>query len=304
MKQVLLCEPNISEGRDLAVVEQIVDQIRRVSGARVLDYSSDADHNRSVLTFLGEPAPVLEAAKGVAAKAVELIDMATHRGSHPRMGAVDVVPFVPVRGMSTDEAIEIARRFGAFVGGLGVPVYYYEDAATRAERRKLPKIRKGEYEALEEKLRDPAWAPDEGPAAFNSRSGATVTGVRFPLIAFNVNLRTTDLSIANRIARAVRHINGGYRYVRAIGLLLADVDRASAEEGLVQVSMNLVNYERTPIPRVLETIRSEAARHGVSVAGTELIGPVPLGALEEVVKHYLQAHDFSMDQIIETALLE
>ena len=304
MKQVLLCEPNISEGRDLAVVEQIVDQIRRVSGARVLDYSSDADHNRSVLTFLGEPAPVLEAAKGVAAKAVELIDMATHRGSHPRMGAVDVVPFVPVRGMSTDEAIEIARRFGAFVGGLGVPVYYYEDAATRAERRKLPNIRKGEYEALEEKLRDPAWAPDEGPAAFNSRSGATVTGVRFPLIAFNVNLRTTDLSIANRIARAVRHINGGYRYVRAIGLLLADVDRASAEEGLVQVSMNLVNYERTPIPRVLETIRSEAARHGVSVAGTELIGPVPLGALEEVVKHYLQAHDFSMDQIIETALLE
>jgi len=304
MKQVLLCEPNISEGRDLAVVEQIVDQIRRVSGARVLDYSSDADHNRSVLTFLGEPAPVLEAAKGVAAKAVELIDMATHRGSHPRMGAVDVVPFVPVRGMSTDEAIEIARRFGAFVGGLGVPVYYYEDAATRAERRKLPNIRKGEYEALEEKLRDPAWAPDEGPAAFNSRSGATVTGVRFPLIALNVNLRTTDLSIANRIARAVRHINGGYRYVRAIGLLLADVDRASAEEGLVQVSMNLVNYERTPIPRVLETIRSEAARHGVSVAGTELIGPVPLGALEEVVKHYLQAHDFSMDQIIETALLE
>jgi len=297
MKQILLCEPNISEGRDLEAVEQIVDQIRRASGVRILDYSSDADHNRSVLTFLGAPAPVLEAAKGVASKAVELIDMATHQGSHPRMGAVDVVPFVPVRGMSAEEAVEIARRFGQFVGGLGVPVYYYEDAATRPERRKLPHIRKGEYEALEEKLRDPAWTPDEGPAAFNPKSGATVTGVRFPLIAFNVNLRTTDLSIADRIARAVRHINGGYRYVRAIGLTLE-------EEDMVQVSMNLVNYKKTPIPRVLETIRSEAARHGVNVAGTELIGPVPLGALEEVVKHYLQAHDFAMDQIIETALLE
>ncbi len=297
MKQVLLCEPNVSEGRDLEVVEQIVDQIRRVGGARIMDYSSDADHNRSVLTFLGKPAPVLEAAKGVAAKAVELIDMAAHQGSHPRMGAVDVVPFVPVRGMSTEEAVEVARQFGRFVGDLGVPVYYYEDAATRPERRKLPRIRKGEYEALEEKLEDPAWAPDEGPAVFNPQAGATVTGVRFPLIAFNVNLRTTDLFIANRIASAVRHINGGYRYVRAIGLALE-------EENMVQVSMNLVNYERTPIPRVLETIRSEAARHGVNVAGTELIGPVPLGALEEVVKHYLQAHDFAMDQIIETALLE
>jgi len=213
------------------------------------------------------------------------------------MGAVDVVPFVPVRGIETEEAVEIARRFGKFVGSLGVPVYYYEDAATRPERRKLPKVRKGEYEALEDKLKDPTWVPDEGPATFNPKSGAMVTGVRFPLIAFNVNLRTTDLSIADRIARAVRHINGGYRYVRAIGLALA-------EEGMVQVSMNLVNYEKTPIPRVLETIRSEAERYGVNVAGTELIGPVPLGALKEVLKHYLQVHDLSMDQIIETALLD
>ena len=161
----------------------------------------------------------------------------------------------------------------------------------------MPKIRKGQYEALEQKLKDPAWAPDEGPAVFNPKAGATATGVRFPLLAFNVNLHTTDLSIADRIARAVRHINGGYRYVRAIGLTLE-------ETGMVQVSMNLVNYAKTPIPRVLETIRSEAARHGVNVAGTELIGPVPLGAIEEVLKHYLQVHDFSMDQIIETALLD
>ena len=297
MKQVLLCEPNISEGRELEVVEQVVEQIRQVHGIRFLDISSDADHHRSVFTYLGEPEPVLEATKAMATEAFELIDMTKHQGSHPRMGAVDVVPFIPVRGLETEEAVEIARRFGKFVGELGVPVYYYEDAATRPERATLPKIRKGQYEALEEKLKDPAWTPDEGPATFNPKAGAMATGVRFPLVAFNVNLRTTDLSIADRIARSVRYINGGYRYVRAIGLELEGT-------GMVQVSMNLVNYAKTPIPRVLETIRSEAARHGVNVAGTELIGPVPLGALDEVLKHYLQVHDFSMDQIIETALLD
>ena len=297
MKQVLLCEPNVSEGIDLEVVGQIVDQVRRVEGVRILDYSSDADHNRSVLTYLGEPEPVLEATKAMASKALECIDMTSHQGSHPRMGAVDVVPFVPVRGIGIQETVEVARQFGKFIGDLGVPVYYYEEAATRPERKNLPRIRKGEYEVLEEKLNDPAWIPDEGPATFNPRSGATVTGVRFPLVAFNVNLHTPDLSVAEQIARAVRHINGGYRYVRAIGLALA-------EGGMVQVSMNLVNYEKTPIPRVLETVRSEAARYGVNVAGTELVGPVPLGALEEVLKYYLQAHDFSMNQIIETALLD
>lgn len=297
MKRVLLCEPNISEGRDLQVVEQVLDQVRRVEGVKILDYSSDADHHRSVLTYLGEPDAVLEATKAMAAKALELIDMTKHQGAHPRIGAVDVVPFVPVRNVETEEAVEVARQFGKFVGGLGVPVYYYEEAATRPERQKLPAIRKGQYEALEEKLKDPAWVPDEGPATFNAKSGAMVTGVRFPLIAFNVNLRTTDLSIANRIAKAVRHINGGYRYVRAIGLSLE-------EEGMVQVSMNLVNYTKTPIPRVLETIRSECARYGVNVAGAELVGPVPLGALEEVLKHYLQVHDFSLEQIIETAILD
>ena len=297
MKKVLLCEPNISEGRDPGIVEQVVDQVRRVGEVKILDYSSDADHNRSVLTYLGEPEPVVEATKAMAAKALELIDMTRHQGSHPRMGAVDVVPFVPVRNIGTDEAVEAARQFGGFVGGLGVPVYYYEEAATSPERKRLPKVRKGQYEALEAKLQDPAWAPDEGPAAFNPKSGAVITGVRFPLIAFNVNLHTTDLSIADRIAKAVRHINGGFRFVRAIGLSLE-------KEGMVQVSMNLINYTKTPIPRVLETIRSEAARYGVNVAGTELVGPVPLGALEEVLKHYLQVHDFSMEQIIETALLD
>jgi glutamate formiminotransferase len=294
---ILMCVPNISEGKNLKVVEQVMEEIRRVAGVKVQNVSSDPDHNRSVLTYLGEPEPVLKATQAMAKKAFELIDMTKHHGSHPRLGAVDVVPFIPIRGVETKEAVEIARRFGKFVGEQGVPVYYYEDAATCPARKSLTDIRKGEYEALPEKLKSPAWAPDEGPAVFNPKSGGLVTGARFPLVAFNVNLRTEDLEIAQKIAKAVRHLNGGYRFVRAIGLALED-------QKMVQVSMNLTHYQKTPIPRVFETIRSEAARYGVSVAGTELVGPVPLGALEEVLKHYLQVHDFSMDQIIENALVE
>jgi len=294
---ILMCVPNISEGKNLKVVEQVMEEIRRVADVKVQDVSSDPDHNRSVLTYLGEPEAVLKATRAMAKKTFELIDMSKHHGSHPRMGAVDVVPFIPIRGVETKEAVEIARRFGKFVGEQGVPVYYYEDAATRPERKSLTDIRKGEYEALLEKLKSPAWAPDEGPAVFNPKSGGLVTGARFPLVAFNVNLRTENLEIAQKIAKAVRQINGGYRFVRAIGLSLED-------QKMVQVSMNLTHYRKTPIPRVFETIRSEAARYGVNVAGTELVGPVPLGALEEVLKHYLQVHDFSMDQIIENALIE
>lgn len=297
MKKVLLCEPNISEGIDLALVEDVISQVRHVNGIKILDISSDANHNRSVFTYLGEPEAVLLATQKMAARALERIDMRTQRGSHPRMGAVDVVPFIPVRGIEIPEAVEISRQFGRFIGGLGVPVYYYEEAAMRPEREKLPDIRKGQYEALPAKMQDPAWAPDEGPAVFNPKAGALVTGVRFPLVAFNVNLRTTDLAVAEQIAKAVRHINGGFRYVRAMGLSLED-------KGMVQVSMNLVNYSRTSIPRVFETIRAEARRYGVSVAGTELVGPVPMGAMEEVLKYYLQAHDFKMEQIIENALID
>ena len=297
MKKVLLCEPNISEGIDLALVNDVLDQVRQFEGIKILDVSSDADHNRSVFTYLGEPQTVLEATQAMARKAFERIDMRTQHGSHPRMGALDVAPFIPVRGMSIAEAVEIAREFGRFVGGLGVAVYYYEEAALRQERKKLPDIRKGQYEALEAKLKDPAWAPDEGPAEFNPKAGGMVTGVRFPLVAFNVNLRTTDVTIAERIAKAVRQINGGFRYVRAMGLALED-------KGMVQVSMNLVNYAKTPIPRVMETVRSEARRYGVQIAGSELVGPLPMEALDEVVKYYLQAHEFKMEQIIENALLD
>ena len=294
---ILECVPNISEGRNSDVVEQVVGQIRQVTGVKLLDYSSDPDHNRSVLTYLGEPEQVLEATKAMALKALELIDMTQHQGSHPRMGAIDVVPFIPIRGITGRDAVAVARQFGRFLGQQGVPVYYYEDAASRPERVNLAKIRKGQYEGLEEKLKKPEWLPDEGPATFNPRTGATVTGVRFPLVAFNVNLHTRDVEIGERIAKAVRHINGGFRYVKAMGLLLE-------EQNLVQVSMNLTNYEKTPIPRVLETIRMEAARHGVLIAGTEIIGAIPLGAMEEIVKHYVQAHEFDINQVIETALLE
>ena len=297
MKKVLLCEPNISEGVDLALVNEVLDQVRQFEQVKILDVSSDADHNRSVFTYLGEPRTVLEATKAMARKAFERIDMRTQHGSHPRMGALDVAPFIPVRGMSVAEAVEIAREFGRFVGGLGVAVYYYEEAALRPERKKLPDIRKGQYEALEAKLKDPAWAPDEGPVEFNPKAGGMVTGVRFPLVAFNVNLRTNDVTIAERIAKAVRQINGGFRYVRAMGLALED-------KGMVQVSMNLVNYAKTPIPRVMETVRSEARRYGVQIARSELVGPVPMEALDEIVKYYLQAHEFKMEQIIENALLD
>jgi len=297
MKKILMAVPNISEGVNKDVVEQVVDAVRHTEGVKMLDYSSDADHNRSVLTFLGEPQAVLEASQAMARQALALIDMTRHKGSHPRLGAIDVAPFVPIRNVEIQEAVEISRLFGRFLAQQGVPVYYYENSATRPERESLPNIRKGEYEGLPAKLQDPAWQPDEGEALFNPKAGATVIGARPPLIAFNVNLNTRDLEIANRIAKSIRFINGGFRYVRAMGVALEDKD-------MVQVSINMINYTKTPLPRVLETVRFEAARHGVSVAGTEIVGTLPLGALEEIVKHYLQTHDFSLTQIIETALIE
>jgi glutamate formiminotransferase len=290
--KTLMCVPNVSEGRDQDKVEGLAGLLRDQPGVKLIDLSSDADHNRSVFSYLGDPASVLAATKLFAERVFEQVDMTAHHGSHPRHGALDTVPFIPVGDTTTEEAVAVAREFGRFVGDLGIPVYYYEDAATRPERVSLVDVRKGEYEALAEKLKDPAWKPDEGPAAFVPQTGAVQVSARMPLVAFNVNLRTDDLAIAVRIARAVRSINGGYRFVRAMGLELSGT-------GTVQVSMNLTDYTRTPIPRVLETIRSEAARYGVLVSGAELVGPVPLGALEEVVRHYLQIHDFSMTQTIE-----
>ncbi len=295
--KALMCVPNISEGTDPGIVEKIVKTISSAPGVMLLDYSSDADHNRSVISYIGAPGQVVEATKQMVKTAVALIDMTSHKGSHPRQGAVDVVPYIPVRGISTEAGIAIAHDFGKWVGNeLGVPVYFYEDAAKRPERRSLPKVRRGQYEALEEKLKDPFWAPDEGPCRFVPRTGSIQVCSRFPLIALNINLASTDITIARRIAERVRHINGGFRYVRGIGLALE-------EEGQVQVSMNLVNYEKSPIPMVMETVKREAACFGVNVVKSELVGPVPMEAMAQVLKYYLQAHDFSMDQVLENALI-
>nr|WP_312578986.1 glutamate formimidoyltransferase [Sedimentibacter sp.] len=288
--KVLMAEVNISEGTDKELIQKVKSALMEGSNVELIDLNSDSDHNRTVFTYKGEPGEVLEGTKRLAEKAIELIDMTTHKGSHPRMGAVDVVPFIPVKEVEISEAIEIAKEFGKFLGSIGVPVYYYEDAATSEERKSLVKIRKGEYEGLCEKMKDPSWTPDEGPKDFVAKSGATVTGVRFPLVAFNVNLQTQDLEIGKKIVRAVRGATGGYQNVRAIALTLED-------KNVIQVSMNLVNYVKTPIHRVFETIKSEARCYGVTVVGAELVGPVPLYALEDVLRFYLQVHDFSMEQI-------
>lgn len=286
----LLAEVNISEGIDRAKIEAVKNALMESGTLELMDENSDKDHNRTVFTFTGEPQEVLEGAKRLAKKAVELIDMRNHKGSHPRMGAVDVVPFIPVKDVSIEEAVKIAEDFGKFLGGLGVPVFFYEDAARKPERKALPDIRKGEYEALKEKFTHFEWTPDEGPFAFNEKSGATVTGVRFPLVAFNVNLATTDLDVAKKIVKAVRGATGGYQNVRAIALSIP-------EKNMVQISMNLVNYEKSPVHRVFETIKSEADSYGVRVLNTELVGPVPMEVLQEILRFYLRVEGFSTGQL-------
>jgi glutamate formiminotransferase len=295
--RLIECVPNVSEGRNVALIERIVGAVKATSGVTLLDWSSDRDHNRAVLTYVGEPEAVLEATQALCMEAFAGIDMRNHEGAHPRIGAVDVIPFVPLRGVTDEEAVTLSRQLGEWIGEQGVPVYYYQEAATRPERQSLPDVRRGEYEGLAAKLATPEGAPDAGPAEFNARSGASIVGVRFPLIAFNVNLATSDLAVARRIAEAVRFSGGGYRYLRAMGVALEG-------KGQVQVSMDILQYEKTPIHRVLETVRSEAARYGVAVAGCELVGLAPMEAFEEVIRHYLQLHDFSVKQVIESRLLE
>ncbi len=295
-KKILLCELNVSEGRDEAKIKRITDALTSTPNLTIMDIDSDADHNRSVFTWIGETEDVLSGAMNITKKAIDEIDMTDHHGSHPRQGAVDVVPFVPVRNVEQEEALEIARRYGKFLGGLGVPVYYYEEAATKPSRQNLVDIRKGQYESLPEKMKSEDWHPDEGPFAFVPKSGVTVTGVRFPLVAYNVNLRTTDLEVAKAIAKRMRFSTGGLRYCRAIGLALED-------KGMVQVSMNLTNFEKTPIPIVYDMIKALADSYGVGIAEAELVGPVPLAALEEVIRHSLRVRNFNMEQIIETHLL-
>jgi glutamate formiminotransferase/formiminotetrahydrofolate cyclodeaminase len=285
------CIPNFSEGRRPEVVEAIADAVRGTPGVTLLDYSSDADHNRSVLTFVGTPEGIEVAAFAAIKTAAALIDMTQHSGEHPRIGATDVVPFVPIRGVEMADCAVIARRLGQRVGDeLGIPVYLYERAATRPDRENLANLRKGEYEGLREAIRtDPDRAPDFGPAELGT-AGATVIGARAPLIAYNVYLNTDDVEAARKIARTVRHSGGGLRFVKALGLLV---------DGRAQVSMNLTDYTRTPVQRVQELIRVEAARYGYRITQAELIGLIPEQALIDSARWYLQLDLFEDDQILE-----
>jgi len=295
--RLLECVPNISEGRDQNKIAIIAEEVKTHKGVKLLDVSSDRDHHRSVFTFIGEPLAVKDAALSMVLKAINLIDMREHRGGHPRIGAVDVVPFVPIQGVEMAEAVQSAREFGNELGRRGLSVYFYEEAATRPERKELPSIRKGEYEGLKGKLRDPNWKPDEGPQTFNPKSGATVVGARFPLVAYNVNLKTDNLNIAKGIAKKVRFKDGGFPHVRALGIDLK-------EKRMVQVSMNLTNYRVTNIPEVYEFIKEEALKQGVEVAESEIVGLIPMGVLEGVAQYYIKCPQFSVHQVIEQRILE
>jgi glutamate formiminotransferase len=295
--RLLECVPNISEGRDQDKIALISEEVKKHTGIKLLDCSSDRDHHRSVFTFIGEPEATKDAAFSLAMKAFDLIDMREHKGDHPRLGAVDVVPFVPIQGVEMEEAVQIAHEFGKGLGKTGIPVFFYEEAAIRPERKDLPSIRKGEYEGLGEKLKDPEWKPDEGPDHFNPKSGATVVGARFPLVAYNVNLKTKDLSLAKAIAKKVRFKDGGFPNVRAMGVDLR-------EKGMVQISMNLTHYRVTNIPKVYEFIKEEALKKGIEIEGSEIVGLIPLGVLEGVVQNYLKCQPFSVRQVIEQRILE
>jgi glutamate formiminotransferase len=295
--KLLECVPNISEGRDPDKIASIAEEVRKHKGVKLLDTSSDKDHHRSVFTFIGGPEAIKDAAFSLAMKAIDLIDMREHKGGHPRLGAVDVVPFVPVQGVEMEEAVQIAHEFGKGLGKRGIPIFFYEEAATQPERKDLPSIRKGEYEGLVEKLKDPKWKPDEGPDQFNPKSGATIVGARFPLVAYNINLKTKDLTIAEEIARKVRFKDGGFPHVRAMGVDLK-------EKGMVQVSMNLTNYRVTNIPKVYEFIKKEALKKGIEIEGGEIVGLIPLAALEGIVQDYLKCPQFLVRQVIEQRILE
>ena len=297
MRKLMECVPNFSEGRDTVLVEQIIDEARKIEGIVILDYSSDKDHNRTVLTMIGSPEQIKEAAINTARKAAELIDMSKHQGAHPRMGATDVIPFTPVANVTIDECIQVANEVADEIGSWGIPVYLYEDSATTPERTNLAKIRKGQYEGFFEKIKEEEWKPDFGPQEMNEKSGCTAVGARVPLVAFNINLDTANVEIADKIAKTVRHIGGGLRYVKAIGLKLEDRNQT-------QVSMNLVNYEKSAVYQAFEMVKMEARRYGVNVVGSEVVGTVPMKALIDVAEYYLQVENFSIDQILEKRLLD
>ena len=292
------CVPNVSEGRRLDVVDAMVSAVRGVAGVRLLDRSSDAAHNRSVLTMAGEPGAMKGAVLALFDQAVQSIDLRSHRGGHPRMGAVDVVPFVPIEGITMAGCVALARETAADVAArFHVPVFLYEAAATTPARTNLEDVRRGAFEGLAARMATAEGAPDFGPPQPHPTAGATAIGARMPLIAYNINLATDRLEVAKRIAAAIRQSNGGFRDVKAIGVALED-------RGIVQVSINLTNYEKTPIFRVFEAVRREAARDGVRVLESEIVGLVPAAALVSTAEYFLQLDGFRGNQVLEARLKE
>lgn len=295
---IIECIPNISEGRRPEVVAEIADAVRAVPGVRLLDVQSDPAHNRSVLTLAGEAAPLERAVLTLFEHTLPPVDLRSHTGEHPRLGAVDVVPFVPIEGVTMAQCVALAKTVGAAVAErFDVPVFLYEEASTNPARKNLEDIRRGEFEGLGAKLADPAWCPDFGPARPHPTAGAAVIGARMPLIAYNINLATDRLDVAKKIATAIRMSSGGFRFVKAMGLALDD-------RGIVQVSMNLTNYEKTPIFRVFETVKREAERYGVQVLESEIVGLVPANALLQAAEYYLQLQGFTSSQVLENKLHE
>ncbi|MEY4166599.1 MAG: glutamate formimidoyltransferase [Acidobacteriota bacterium] len=295
--KIVECVPNFSEGRDSEKVELLIAAIRSVPGVVVLDAEMDADHHRSVITMAGEPKAIVEAAVRAAATAMELIDLTRHKGEHPRMGALDVLPFVPLRGVTMEECVGLARLAGRRIADeLRIPVYFYEQAALRPERVDLANVRQGEFERLREEIvTDPKRHPDAGEARIHPTAGAIAVGARPPLIAYNINLGTDDLAVAKSIARVVRGRDGGLRYLKALAIDLRNRSQ-------VQVSMNLVNYEATPLHQVFEMVRREAARYGVAITGSEIIGLVPQAAIDAAAEYYLQVENFSSELVLENRL--
>lgn len=296
--KIIQCVPNFSEGRRVEIIKEIVGAIGDTAGVKVLDYSYDQSHNRSVVTFIGSPAAVLEAAFRGAEKAAEKIDMRRHKGEHPRMGAADVIPFIPVAGVDMEECVGLARELGRRLADeLEIPVYLYEEAASRPERKNLAAVRRGEYEGLIEDINRPERKPDFGPARVNPKAGATAVGARPPLIPFNINLDTGSIKIAQKIARVIRGSSGGFPTVKALGVMIEETGRA-------QVTINICDYRKVPPHRVLELVKKEASRYGVAVLECEILGVVPCDVLAEAAEFYLQLNNFKRSQIMEKRLME
>lgn len=298
MAKIVECVPNISEGRNTEIIEAVIDQVRAVAGVTLLDYSSDPSHNRTVITFLGNPEGVAEAAVAVAKKAVELIDLTKHQGEHPRMGAVDVIPFIPIKEMTAEDCVALSKEVAKRVWEEAkMPVFLYEDSATAPHRVNLASIRKGQFEGMAEKVLQPDWEPDFGGKTIHPTAGVVAVGARMPLVAFNINLSTSDVEIASKIAKILRRSSGGFDCVKALGVMLE-------ERNVAQVSINMTNFHKTPLYRVLELTKAEAARWGVHVIGTEIIGLTPMQALIDSAEYYLQIEQFDFEkQVLENHIL-